>query len=329
MAPPGVFGRRTEPEMKRTKDAKEDNNEVKEDSQLPDPKADLLFACFPAEIQQQIWVEAVQKPACHSFKVVKSDYPSSRKWEIHLHALWPRHDPSAYRWWKSLLHCEPKNGGDDKLKNISFQTGFRHAMVNFQPICLRTKKHGYQLAAAINVETDLVIIDFSRGATAQPFTWFEHSTTSMDLNTIRHRMRHFKRVAIHYKASDSKAYKPGPFQCYCTSPSQLGCHRYKACCSELACFLDCFPELEEFYFVLEEPKGKAKTWTDEYKKAIRANRYCLAQPEELGGGTFEVSHFFDTKKEYIQHCPPRWLRSLGKNPADSPILGPGDRGNAS
>lgn len=265
MAPPGLFKKRTELE----KPAKEENNEVEKDTQYPGPKKHLLFARFPAEVQQQVWAEAVEKPACHSFKVVKSDYSSSTgKWEIHLQALWPRNDPSAYRWWKSLLRCKRKTDDDEKLKNISFQAGFRHAMVEFQPICLKTKRNGYQLAAAINVATDLVIIDFDRGATAQSFTWFEHSTTGMDLNTIRHRMRHFKRVAVHYKGR--KAGKPGPFQCHCTSQQQVGCHNYKACCSELACFLDCFPELEEFYFVVEEPKGegKARKWLDEYKSRL-------------------------------------------------------------
>lgn len=48
----------------------------------------------------------------------------------------------------------------------------------------------------------------------------------------------------------------------------------------------------------------------------------MARPEELGGGTFKVSHFFDTKKEYIQHCPLGLFSSIAKNPADSPILGP-------
>lgn len=256
MAPPGLLEIKEEPSLPNVENPTKFTNQTE-------------LSRFPAEIQQKVWVEAMQKPACHTFKVLQSkDDDGSGRWTVHLRSLPERSDPSAYRRWKSLLHCKAKDNTLHKdkieLKNIGFQTGFRLAMVNFQRILLKTLQ-GYQLAAAIDVETDLVILEFERGKTAPQFTWFEHSTTHMGLNIVRHRMRHFKRVAIHYKAGHASADKHGPFQCYCPPPIPLNCHKYKICCSELACFLDCFENLEEFYFVVEIKGKKNRKWAAAYK----------------------------------------------------------------
>lgn len=55
-------------------------------------------------------------------------------------------------------------------------------------------------------------------------------------------------------------------------------------------------------------------------ETISEKRYSLPKPDDRGGATFELSHFFDMKKEYIQHCPPGFLNGLDKMFAESPIL---------
>lgn len=42
-----------------------------------------------------------------------------------------------------------------------------------------------------------------------------------------------------------------------------------------------------------------------------------------GGGTFELSHFYDAKSEYIQHCPGIFFDDLCDKVGPSPILRPG------
>ncbi|KUI65892.1 hypothetical protein VM1G_02374 [Cytospora mali] len=332
MAPPGLFKATKGLPSKNTHSKKTpkkslaDIHEVQEPSKTPSQPKEFLFSKFPPEIQYKIWAEALEKPACHTFKIHRSRSPGS--WDIHVHAIPQRYDTSAYRRWQSLLHGGPNNNkfgkdakikDNDKLKNLSFQIGFRHAMVDFQRILLKISGD-YQWAAAINAGTDLVIIEFERGQTAPTFSWFEHSTRNMDLAIIRHRMRNFKRVAIHYKSKHAPANKHGPFQCYCAPPMPLGCHKYKACCFELACFLDCFKNLKEFYFVVQAGDETEKAWAASYKKRVHEKRYLADIPN---GGAFKLSHYFDTKNEYIQHCPPGLFGSLGLNVAASPIVRPG------
>lgn len=161
-----------------------------------------------------------------------------------------------------------------KLANVSFQAGFRNSMVQFQRIFLMAPKM-YRFGAALDVATDLVIIELERGEGAASSAWFEHSTSRMQIDAIRHRMRHFKRVAVHYKKSHSDARDRGPFQCYCPAGSQLQCYNYKACPMEQACFLDCFPNLKEFYYVVEAKNNNEKDWFVAYKGKYPFSSGCL------------------------------------------------------
>jgi hypothetical protein len=56
---------------------------------------------------------------------------------------------------------------------------------------------------------------------------------------------------------------------------------------------------------------------------VREKKYSVAKPKHMGGGPFELSHFFDAKKEYIQHCPPIFWSDLADKIASSPFLRPG------
>lgn len=43
---------------------------------------------------------------------------------------------------------------------------------------------------------------------------------------------------------------------------------------------------------------------------VREKLYCLSKPSKSGPVTYKLSHFSDTKRDYVQFCPPRFLRSL-------------------
>lgn len=322
MAPPGLFNTK-EVQSKNNnhgqKPASKKPDQVDEDSQDPAQDEGFPFPQLSAELQHMIWGEAMQKPACHTFKVHKSRQPGP--WVLNLHAIPQRYDTSAYRGWKSLLYTT--QGDNEKLKNISFQTGFRRAMIKFQRIEVRVSGHD-QTAAAIDVATDLVILEFERGARIPVIGWFMHwQPLKMNINTIRHDMRHFKRVAIHYKSNHQGCTLGGPFRCYCGPGLNRGCARFKVCYYELGCFLDCFPNLEEFYFVVETKGKEQKDWAKQYRERVREKKYSVAKPKHMGGGPFELSHFFDAKKEYIQHCPRIFWSDLADKIASSPILRPG------
>lgn len=266
------------------------------------PKQEF-FSKFPTEIQQMIWSEALQKPACHTFKLVKLKQPLSVTnggYELDLQPLAVHHDHSAYRFWKSLLYVrqykvsevsedgkselaeadrekleiEKANLGNlnefiaqrsqqafSKLANQSFQAGFRRSMIQFEKVNLKTKA-GKSRGAAIDAATDLVIFEFERGETAPPNAWFERAR----IERVRAKLKPFKRVAVHYKKSHKLACCRGPFQCWCPAgPARMKCMQYKACPMEQACFLDCFTELEAFYYVVEVTKQTELAWLDEYR----------------------------------------------------------------
>ncbi|KAL1866851.1 hypothetical protein Daus18300_006554 [Diaporthe australafricana] len=196
-----------------------------------------------------------------------------------------------------------------KLANGTFQAGFRRAMVQFQTICVKNPGF-YQKAAAIDVATDLVIIEHERGETAPASGWFEHSTPRMHLHSIRQRMSHFRRVAVHYKKSHTYASERGPFQCYCPAAAQLQCYQYKACPVEQACFLDCFENLEEFYYVVEVSGKREMPWYAAYRDHAKQQNYKLRTSKDPSSPPFELAHFYDTKKEYLQQCPKGYLKFL-------------------
>lgn len=292
----------------------------------------IQFSRFPAEIQHMIWSEAMQKPACHTFKFARPrrrpfDPVFPDKYKLELWVLPSHQDPSAYRRWKSMLwnrdyklqlqesekpvkkvtpsqnpnrrprierakpekpklegldlvkHNLEKANLDDsdkpsiqksteafsKLANVSFQAGFRRSMVDLQPLVVHTATGNWK-AAAIDIATDLIILEFDRGETACVYSWFEHHDNGrMDMDCIRRKTRQLKRVAVHYKRSHPYCGNHSPFQCYCRTGSTLDCKRYKFCPMEQACFLDCFPNIEEFYYVVEVTKKKELAWCDQYR----------------------------------------------------------------
>lgn len=216
-----------------------------------------------------------------------------------------------------------------KLANASFQAGFRRAMVAFQPIRLLVpadKRKGvdnWRDGAAIDTATDLVIIEFDRGTLSPALHWFEHSTGRMAVDDIRRDTRHLKRVAVHYKKSHKRTIGRDPFQCYCPAGTGMGCIDYKACPVEQACFLDCFANLEEFYYVVEVTKKKEVAWKTEYKDYVRRHGYKLKTSDKAAdkaASTLELKHFYDKKKEYIQLCPRNYLKFLPKDLSDHEAL---------
>lgn len=262
---------------------------------VPKPKPRIEFSRFPAEIQHMIWIEAIQKPACHTFKFLKRTFSSmDQTWDMFLSTHQSNLDNSAYRQWKSILYngkYEEKvslyfdpwkvnvsaSDAFSKLANASFQTGFRRAMIDFQPLrILNPGPGGFRNAAAIDAATDLTILEFERGVNAPALHWFEHSTGRLRINILRDHVKHLKRVAVHYKRSHKNSESRGPFQCYCPSGAPLDCGLYKACPMEQACFLDCFPDLKEFYYVVEVTKKNELTWKAEYRGEICC--YCLVEP---------------------------------------------------
>lgn len=254
---------------------KKTNEGVKkaDENPLPTPAPSLPFTCFPAEIQQGIWIEAIKGPSCHHFNLRKAGGASPQdRWVVHVHEKPKNNDASAYRHWKSLF----------QVRDRAFLAAFHYhnSKSNIQPITLRRtikKRPTYMTSAAIDVSEDLVILYLDHGPKKPAtFTWFEHMDphrrNTMDIRYIQMRLEPFRKVAIHYKDGFPNACRKGPFSCYCPDTA-LNCGQYKACPRELACFLDCFKNLEAFYFVVELKTKAQQTFAAHIKS--KSNVYCL------------------------------------------------------
>lgn len=229
---------------------------------------------MPTEVLQMIWGEVINAPACHTFRIKAVNHPKVRtKWAVE---LWVKDGPdtSAYQRWKELLLG---------LKNIGFHMAFRHFVKHVQPIDLKLFNERHKVCsttAAIDEAHDLVILEMDRG---QALPWFQHAdsySSSMDGELVRERMRHFRRVAIHYKSGQLGFAGGAAFLCLCERTIQPH-GDYNACPLTLACFLDLFQSLEQFYFVVDAKLVWHKKFASQYRGMCNQYRSPLSNQTEL------------------------------------------------
>lgn len=253
---------------------KKDGSQVKPDDVLPGQKADsshsgsfssvsqrLNMNDMPAEVLELIWGEVINTPACHTFKMKSMEPPEHpkkvTKWAID---LWAKDgsDPSAYLLWKKLLK---------DIRNIAFQMAFRRFVKHIQPIALTGVTNRFNPCtkmAAIDEAQDLVILETQRG---QLLPWIQHintRSTAVNRELIQERFRHFRRVAIHYKFGRLDWTGGAAFACSCEDAARRH-GDYNACPLTLACFLDMFQNLEQFFFVVETKLVWHKKFATEYR----------------------------------------------------------------
>lgn len=294
MPPPGCKLGDTSPSPSRP-----GRKSTRELTRSPDPEHSFSdFTKLPAEIQQMIWAEHIKCLSCHHFKLARLDFsgtmPTRRQWMVELSESLRHKDPSAYCQWKAFLEV-----GDYGLIET-----YRRMTTHMQIQSITLQRGGQVLThnpkARIDAPNDLVVLDFQRGLDIYDFTWFEHSMPSwmstMNVQGIQRRLQHFRKVAINYKARHIKSTQGGPFLCFCSAPG-MQCYKFKACPLELACFLDCFQNLEEFYFIVENPKKIQDTgFTVQYKGSLSSVHGC--------------------KSKLMLYCRESWPAELSSRPRD-------------
>lgn len=176
-------------------------------------------------------------------------------WDLVIKPQRKNSDHSTYHLWKRL----------HSLKNISFETAFRYYTNNIRPIELELGSGIVRPAAAMDAATDLIIFDFHRGIGEVAFDWHEHGDL-LDILSVRDKFRGIKKVAIHYKDTHPSCEELCPFMCLCPT-GVLGCRKLSHCPFEVACFLDIFPDLEEFYVVVEQRLAAEKRFAAAYRRS--------------------------------------------------------------
>lgn len=237
------------------------------------------FTKLPAEIQQMIWAEHIKRLSCHHFKLSRLpffDTSTARgQWMVELSENLRNNDPSTYRQWRSFLEV----GDYGLIETIRRMT--THMQIHRITLQRGGRVLDHNPRAYFDAPIDLVVLDFQRGLDNDAFTWFEHSMpnwlSTMNIQGIQRRLQYFRKVAINYKARHIKSTAGGPFQCFC-STRDMQCYKFRACPLELACFLDCFQSLEEFYFIVENHKKIQDTdFTVQYKSSLSSVHCCQSK----------------------------------------------------
>lgn len=215
---------------------------------------------LPAELQHMIWGFVFKRPACHTFRLHKRSSPQLLPilltiWDVVVKPQCRNRDYSTWNLWKRL----------HSLKNISFEKAFRHYTTDLRPIELQVSPDLVRPAAAMDVATDLIIFELTRSpGEIDGFNWYEHADL-LALDLVRQKFRNIKRVAIHYRAAGKSCLSPCAFWCTCQTPRILSCEEFTSCPFEVACFLDCFPDLEEFYVIVEPKKVAEQAFAVKYR----------------------------------------------------------------
>jgi hypothetical protein len=111
------------------------------------------FSKFPSEIQQMIWFEAAQKPACHTFKIarVENEEPRHAPWYTYrLTTLRVNIDPSPHRYWKTLMWHRHYNA---QLEELVKKEKRQARAKKKNPNAKERAKLKLEMAALVDIET--------------------------------------------------------------------------------------------------------------------------------------------------------------------------------
>ncbi|KAK3995283.1 hypothetical protein QBC44DRAFT_234573 [Cladorrhinum sp. PSN332] len=269
------------------------NNETKSSSSN---KVGNLFMKLPAELRQEVFIQALRKPNIHHVLVKRQEDPADGTWRPTFYPF-PGNDGSGYRLTGSIKSVCPDsetavNLGNSKPMGMPFASKRLHE-------------------AKMDVEHDLICFDFKRNWKDGGFrNWnLDHQHMSrgpldrMSMITGRSEvLGHAKRIAVTYKTGHAfcSTFAPVPFPCHCLRYEFRYAHRHlRICPAEFAGFLDCFPALEEVYIILypdsknEGQKDMIETYTKNFWSIPEQVR------KERGYAVFH-----EAKRTYIElkHC---------------------------
>ncbi|KAK4159451.1 hypothetical protein QBC43DRAFT_361989 [Cladorrhinum sp. PSN259] len=261
-----------------------------------------LFMSLPAELRQEIFFQALRKPNIHHLVVKRGKNPDG--------TWYPYYDPkkgdrySGYRF-------------SGKLKLVSADANLIARVNNTKPMAIPS----YSTAsdALMDVGNDLISFEFATGWDTGMFGgWGLGSSPLLSRGLNREDMikgpndtlAHVKRIAIHFRhdREEVQTFKPMPFPCNChrrwvqAVNSKHSHAHWRFCTIECAGFLDCFPSLEEVYFILQdEPQMERKRAVYSSKvKDYAKNFWSVPQHvrKELGYAVFH-----EAKRTYIELDP--------------------------
>ncbi len=216
------------------------------------------FALFPNEVKAAIALQALDMPGVHFFEIRKLlRWSDSAAWSI------------------SILATNDSRSSYKRIKELMFKVG---CMELAYPIKLYIHKNYTKVNlprsfAAIDSEQDLVVLRFSEKTSIVTghwtVEWRTRHSSRCSIQRIRNKFKPFKKVAIYHNALCAPCAPWSPNRatsCICTDTPDHMLHAM--CPEEVAQFLDCFDNLEKFYFLLMPRTREQRASASAYKSTL-------------------------------------------------------------
>ncbi|AEO59798.1 hypothetical protein MYCTH_96059 [Thermothelomyces thermophilus ATCC 42464] len=205
------------------------------------------FKEFPAEIQQQIFIEAMDLPYFHTVIVKRVDNRVTGTWSLSFYPDDPKsRDRSGHRLYEKMASVDPAAAAA-----MRYERQTRLGQLPFK-----------KLRAPVDYERDLVVLDFRKckGRTLgylHPDNQILNPTGSaFDANAVAMQLEKIQKVAVVWNDQQPLCHdSSNNFRCPDPSSPVHEPHRnWCMCPEELFGLLNCFPELRQFYLLI--PLGK-------------------------------------------------------------------------
>ncbi|KAL2151177.1 hypothetical protein VTH82DRAFT_6275 [Thermothelomyces myriococcoides] len=227
------------------------------------------FKQLPAEIQQQIFIEAMNMPYFHTAVVKRVDNRVAGTWSLSVVAAQKGSDKSGYRLYERMASVDPAAAAA-----MRYERQTRLEQLPFP-----------KLKAHVDYERDLVILDFSEcpkrtlgyfhpdNQILNPTGWaFDSNSVTMQLGKVQ-------KLAIVWNEEHPPCQRSSNnFRCPEPSSSNHKPHKdLPMCPQELFGLINCFPKLRQFYFLVPQRKPKQQQPVE----ALTNTHHCEGLPPVL------------------------------------------------
>jgi hypothetical protein len=219
------------------------NSTAGNQAQQPQQDGFPQFARFPAEIQDMVFAEAIRQPNIHIVKasrtLVHDTYNAN--WSLSFSPMPKRQDKSAYRW----------------IEGLATVSRAAHAAVVRATSGSQDKLPVKAPGARFNSNEDLVLVDFP--TSRSPTLGFFHPLDQLpgcifdNLRLGRPGMLgRVKKIALKYSWRQPMTHERNcNFRCRVDNRFHRRHHAWHMCPREVFGFLNCLPELQQIYIILE------------------------------------------------------------------------------
>ncbi|KAL2163315.1 hypothetical protein VTH06DRAFT_5372 [Thermothelomyces fergusii] len=223
------------------------------------------FKEFPAEIQQQIFREAMDMPYFHVVEVDRVDNTVAGTWSLSVHPVSKSSDKSGHRFYEEMASVDPA-----AAEAMRYERRTRLGQLPFK-----------RLDAPVDYERDLIVLDFKRckGRTLGYFSpdnqILNPTGCTFDADAVAMLFEKVRNVAVVWNEKQPLCHESDSnFRCADPlSGNHKPHHGWPMCPEELFGLLNCFPELRQYYVLISPCKADSQQHNLREDRAERIYKY--------------------------------------------------------